>query len=321
MRTIYSRLKLASILFVGVFLFYSNADTQEWTVWDCSILPEDVGFMAGDNNPPGTLNFSVIIDDPEIKDNKLWKYDMYAEGNVEVSTTYRMDWDVSGTTVSTLVARIKGIDDCLSKRLAEIDIRNMEYGSILRITYDDSLFLANVDEAYAELPDLTEWHIYRVTMNGDTFTVYLDEETDPILSGASTRSTSDNWFKMGDGSDETAVSGIFDWIIWDASGAYAPDEGADIPDELYTGLETILNGDINNLKVYPIPADNKVYIEFPVKGINRNLQIINVLGETLISIEVNKQKNKIDLSGLNGGIYFIRVKQDNNTYVKRLILK
>jgi len=321
MRTIYSRLKLASILFVGFFLFYLNADTQEWTVWDCNILPEDVGFMAGDNNPPGTLNFSVIIDDPEIKDNKLWKYDMYAEGNVEVSTTYRMDWDVSGTTVSTLVARIKGIDDCLSKRLAEIDIRNMEYGSILRITYDDSLFLANVDEAYAELSDLTEWHIYRVTMNEDTFTVYLDEETVPILSGASTRSTSDNWFKMGDGSDETAVSGIFDWIIWDASGAYAPDEGADIPDELYTGLETILNGDINNLKVYPIPADNKVYIEFPVKGINRNLQIINVLGETLISIEVNKQKNKIDLSGLNGGIYFIRVKQDNNTYIKRLILK
>jgi len=322
MKTIYSKFKLISMLIIGICLLSLNANTQQWTVWDCSTIPEVAGFSVGDNDPQGATNFSIIIDDPDIAGNKLWKFDMYADGNPVANTTYSMEWGVSGTTKSTIVARIKGIDGSLSDKVAEIDVRSVSYGSKLQIRYDDSLFLAYVEEAAIKVPDLTEWQIYRITMDGETFTAYLDEDPVEILTGATSKQRSDNWFKIGDGSDGTTISGIFDWLIWDASGAYAPGEGADIPEELYLGLESdITDKYINNLKVYPVPVDDYVFIDFPFTVVNSDLKVISVLGETVLSTKVNKQKIKLDLSGLNAGIYFIKMKHNNNTYIKQLIVK
>jgi len=322
MRAIYLKFKLIGILIICLLLFCLNSGAQEWITWNCNDIPLAVGFMEGDSDPQGATDFSIIIDDPDIQDNKLWQFDMYCDGNPVANTTYNMSWSVAGATQSTMVARIKGIEGSLSDKVAEIDIRNAGFGSKLQIYYDDSLFLAYVADAAVEVPGLTEWHLYRITMNGETFKAYLDENPEAILSGNTDKARSDNWFKIGDGSDGTTISGIFDWLIWDASGAYAPGEGAAIPAELYTGLESgIANKYINNLKVYPVPADDFVFVEFPVKEANSNLQIINILGETVLTATAGKHKNKIDLSELSAGIYFIKMNQDNNTYIKQLIVK
>jgi predicted secreted protein len=322
MITTYLKFRPISLLIAGILLLHLNANSQEWTVWDCSTIPEVAGFSVGDNDPQGATNFSVVIDDPDIAGNKLWKFDMYADGNPVANTTYNMEWNVASTTKSTMVARIKGIDGSLSDKVAEIDIRSVSYGSKLQIYYYDSLFLAYVEEAAVEIPNLSDWHIYRVTMDGETFTAYLDEDPVAVLSGATSKQRSDNWFKIGDGSDGTTISGIFDWLIWDASGAYAPGQGADIPEELYLGLESDITNDYaDNLKVYPVPVEDYVFIDFPFKVVNSDLKVISILGETVLNIKVNKQKIKLDLSELNAGIYFLKMDHNNNTYIKQLIVK
>ena len=62
------------------------------------------------------------------------------------------------------------------------------------------------------------------------------------------------------------------------------------------------------LKLYPIPANNKLTIDFPVLGINdKKIEIYNNLGQ-LVRVKVFSEFNsEIDVSDLQSGIYLVRL--------------
>lgn len=52
-----------------------------------------------------------------------------------------------------------------------------------------------------------------------------------------------------------------------------------------------------------------------------SLEIIKILGQTLLSQEVETTQTQVDLSGLVTGNYFIRVQAENATTVIQIVKK
>jgi hypothetical protein len=84
-----------------------------------------------------------------------------------------------------------------------------------------------------------------------------------------------------------------------------------------TGIEGFSQD--NKLSIYPNPATDFVSIKSQVKLIS--VSILNSEAKALISKEVNGFEAKINTDELNPGLYFIQVVGEQETVVKKLIIK
>ncbi|MEX1001549.1 MAG: T9SS type A sorting domain-containing protein [Crocinitomicaceae bacterium] len=74
-----------------------------------------------------------------------------------------------------------------------------------------------------------------------------------------------------------------------------------------------------NFEVYPNPANDLVVI----KGLKNSgqIEIINILGETVRRFSANSTSEQIQVSDLSSGTYFVRVTTDHNQLTKKLVIK
>ncbi len=302
-------MKKVWFLFSLLFFVSIHVKSQAWTVYNGNELPTEStpAFVAGDNSPDAGFVAEVIAD-PDSAGNKLFKYDHPV---IEGKQTYKMEWNIGTGTQATIVARIKGIAGSNSIRVAEIDVRNSTsgVGSKLQIRYDDSVQLESPAIA-AYLNNSDEWHIYRFVMNGADFTVYVDENPTPVLSGTSTKARTDNWFKFGDQSATYSHSALFDYIIWDVTGAYAPGQGAPIPDTLskhYFGEQTnkIIEQSVDKPVIFPNPSKGEIKIIAPAEWINAAYLIVNPMGQLVQSGMIKDKNMVIRTNKLADGSYTI----------------
>jgi hypothetical protein len=90
-----------------------------------------------------------------------------------------------------------------------------------------------------------------------------------------------------------------------------------------TTVITEKNNSSNKIIVYPNPSNGIVTINIQNRkqGENYELFLFNILGEQVYS-EVNfKQEENIDLSSYPKGTYFLRIKGENNTFNKKVIIE
>ena len=71
--------------------------------------------------------------------------------------------------------------------------------------------------------------------------------------------------------------------------------------------------------IAPNPAQNEITISSE-RNYN-TIEIINFLGQTVISQNATAQKTTIDVSQLMGGVYFVRIVSDNGTNVQKFVKK
>ena len=220
------------ILFFGVvistMLLAAGVATAGWSIYDCQQLPADscpVWYEEGSTNGDGVAEAVSIIDDPdydpEDPDNKLAK--VYETGSIKEQ--WATDWGMVPATGATLVARIKAIsgydnDFCLSFRTGAKQERLEGYGG-------NTIELHYVAESASV--DTTVWHIYRITILGTTCNVYVDANSTPVITASLSENTTGNYVRFGDNSTSDTMYCLYDWIIWDKTGAYAPGEGTAIP--------------------------------------------------------------------------------------------
>lgn len=78
--------------------------------------------------------------------------------------------------------------------------------------------------------------------------------------------------------------------------------------------------DINNILVYPNPANNELNISFPTEKWVKGIRIVSLNGTNYVNI-VNSSilSRKIDISNLNEGIYFVEVQFDENVYKSKFV--
>ena len=72
----------------------------------------------------------------------------------------------------------------------------------------------------------------------------------------------------------------------------------------------------NGFDIYPNPANGIIYVKS--NDVNSDYQIVNILGETVISGEITSEIQQIDISNLSDGIYLIRI---HNKTMKIIINK
>lgn len=75
----------------------------------------------------------------------------------------------------------------------------------------------------------------------------------------------------------------------------------------------------SSLNVYPNPVNDKLYIETEVKIENVAIYTITGVMVGQQTTENGQQTLTIDLSGLNSGIYFVKINSDNGQIVKKIV--
>jgi Secretion system C-terminal sorting domain len=76
----------------------------------------------------------------------------------------------------------------------------------------------------------------------------------------------------------------------------------------------------NNLKVYPNPLKDMLKIELNDFGAaNLTLDLLNGIGEVIISKAYSESQNEIDLSSLPKGIYILRIRDSETQKVFKII--
>jgi hypothetical protein len=77
---------------------------------------------------------------------------------------------------------------------------------------------------------------------------------------------------------------------------------------------------LNGVIIYPNPLINKLNINFEMNiAENYYIQITNTIGQTIYSKDTLTQKQEIDLSFLESGIYYLRVQNNSEQKVFKII--
>jgi hypothetical protein len=84
-----------------------------------------------------------------------------------------------------------------------------------------------------------------------------------------------------------------------------------VPTGIHEGLKTLAN-------VYPNPAGDKISIQLMNPGLH-TIQIVNMLGQTLHTLQTKDSLVNVDLTIYDKGIYFVTVAGAENTRTTRFI--
>lgn len=86
---------------------------------------------------------------------------------------------------------------------------------------------------------------------------------------------------------------------------------------LYTGLEN--NEFENEVSVYPNPAKERLYINtsLPIK----ELTICNLLGQEIQKYNMTETTSSINISGLNEGVYFVKIYTEKVVHTTKIIVE
>lgn len=76
----------------------------------------------------------------------------------------------------------------------------------------------------------------------------------------------------------------------------------------------------NQIAVYPNPANSTVNIQL-ANNSAAQVELINLVGQTVLSQNASTGTVKLDVSNLNQGVYMVRVSQNNRVYTSKLIVK
>ena len=77
-------------------------------------------------------------------------------------------------------------------------------------------------------------------------------------------------------------------------------------------------GGAKELKMYPNPAKNNLFIETALNS-DINVSIIDVLGKEVINSKVSN--NAVNISGLTSGMYIVKITEEGKTSTKKLIIE
>lgn len=245
------QLTLQLLLILGLSMGLSG---QNWMRYDANVLPSETGGSTLDltslsQDTPGENFVEELVTDGDIDGNMILRYiqpdELATDGTSNANKMYRYIFrDTDGNDLEgdqyTVVARLKGVENWAElglDRVFDIQLRNGASGfrDELRLSYDGNIIeLDRSDASISSGIDLTDWHIFRMVSDGANYSVYVDEDPTPVVTGTSTATTGDRYLKIGDGSGDK-IGGMLDWIAVDVTGAYGPMESP--LDDSFTGYE------------------------------------------------------------------------------------
>ena len=78
--------------------------------------------------------------------------------------------------------------------------------------------------------------------------------------------------------------------------------------------------DAKNVSVYTNPANNTVTVQL-ANAAPAKVEIINLVGQTVISQNTSTEEVKMDVSNINRGIYMVKIAQEGKVYTSKLVVR
>ncbi len=234
-------------MFLALVCSFTMLQAQAWYVYDGSTVPDQLSEWSESSAYLGANFVETILDDPSVSGNTYFSYsqpDVLSEDDAtrNAGKLYKYSFGDNSVDSITIIARVRGVDvDTITNETAfqfeyRINGDGIEARDMLSIIPESNTLKLEKSGGSATLDtNFFDWHIVRITFTGadSTSKVYVDEQSTVVLESKTSSSTTDSYLKFGDGGS-AQVSGDLDWLIIDTSGAYAPGEGAAIPDSLST---------------------------------------------------------------------------------------
>jgi len=85
---------------------------------------------------------------------------------------------------------------------------------------------------------------------------------------------------------------------------------------VYTPVSVVEN-DISKARIYPNPSSGMINLD-GVKS--AHVQVFNAVGEMVYSIDEIAENQRIDLTNLTKGVYFVQIRKDDQHSLKKIIL-
>ncbi len=111
-------------------------------------------------------------------------------------------------------------------------------------------------------------------------------------------------------------------VVANAADIYFDFNAAIVTNTVFTKFVDVLgvtDFDTLNVVAYPNPANNILNIQ--ADGSISSIEIMNVLGQTLLTSKGNSNREQIDISGLSAGNYFVKVVVGDGSRVLRVVKK
>ncbi|AJR04040.1 S8 family serine peptidase [Siansivirga zeaxanthinifaciens] len=90
--------------------------------------------------------------------------------------------------------------------------------------------------------------------------------------------------------------------------------------EAYSQFLAVSSNTVDNqIKIFPNPVTNKLFISIPEEASLLNVLVSDLLGNQLFSTTISKKNNAIDVSALSQGIYIIIINTPNKTQTLKFI--
>ena len=86
------------------------------------------------------------------------------------------------------------------------------------------------------------------------------------------------------------------------------------------GVKEVYNRNNKEFDIYPNPSTGLVTFTSNFK-LNNKIEILNITGQIVHSVNISGQNKEIDLNHLEKGLYFIRIVNDENVKLVKLILR
>lgn len=87
----------------------------------------------------------------------------------------------------------------------------------------------------------------------------------------------------------------------------------------FTTFNTSDNVENTSMVIYPVPAKTHIFVDFANCNIVQRIEVKDQFGKSVATISNIQNKNRIDLSNLSNGIYFIHVYKKNDVLVEKII--
>ena len=151
------------------------------------------------------------------------------------------------------------------------------------------------------------------------------QSRDTIGTGIFTSSTQETWQKFEAPINYT-LSGTPDTmniiILSSDTSIFEPGSTLlldDLSIDVSLGTSQIIKN--NNIKVFPNPSESYFYINSDTET-PYEIYLINSIGNTVLHIPDYYDGNKIDLSGFHSGVYFVKIRaNDQHYFSKKLIIE
>lgn len=120
---------------------------------------------------------------------------------------------------------------------------------------------------------------------------------------------------FGDGGGAVSLKDSNNVVVYSTTGTYGA--GAS-PNFSTNGVMGVADADLSQLSIYPNPSNGVFNVDVKQKS---NIEIFNIAGQMIYKKSNVSGNQLVDISGKGTGVFIVKVTNDKNTVIKKVIIK